>query len=207
MAQPTDGWRTEETSSPIRVVAVGIDTSRNEVARHPARPCGSCASAAGQPKEDAPSSGLQSVFAAILRGGLSVHLRAYPRQGSFWLLSVVLPNYKSSSDIRRVGSVRSRYGSRLYALAILFRCGVGRTSASMEARGGVWQADGTVSWIFGDSSIQGVRRAENVASRWPTYGPQWEFWRAYPRFARTRCAVCMRPWQFKRAHRRMWWLA
>lgn len=37
-----------------------------------------------------------------------------------------------------------------------------------------------VSWMFGDSPIQGGRGAENVASRWPPSGPQWEFWRAYP---------------------------
>ena len=50
----------------------------------------------------------------------------------------------------------------------------------MEACGGVWLEDGAASWIFGDSAIQGGRTAENVGSRWPASGPQWEFWRAYP---------------------------
>jgi hypothetical protein len=76
--------------------------------------------------------------------------------------------------------IRSGYASRLYALAILFSSGVGCTSAWMEARGGVWQEDGAVSWIVCDSPIQGGRRAENVGSRWTASSQESEFWRAYP---------------------------
>jgi len=49
----------------------------------------------------------------------------------------------------------------------------------MEALGGVWQEDGAVSWMFGDSPIQSGSGAENVGSRWHPSSPQWVFWRAY----------------------------